>query len=111
MKSINELVVTSDTQFSTDGLERVSTDELKNKKLTIDAVHPYVKDDESRVMFRFTIDGEDVQKYTFCTAKNVVNKLTSEAVLGAIADGESIEATLYERPSKQDKKRTVYDLR
>ena len=108
---IGELVDNDETMFSTEGLTRLSTNELKEKKLNIDAIHPYTKDGENKVMFRFTLDDRDGVYYTFCGASNVVKKLTSDKVIDAIADGDVIEAVFYERPSQTDKKKTVYDLR
>lgn len=108
---ISALVDSDETMFSTEGLTRLSTDDLKEKKLNIDAVHPYTKDGENKVMFRFTIDDRDGMFYTFCGASNIVKKLTSAPVLDAIVNGDVVEAVFYERPSQTDKKKTVYDLR
>lgn len=108
---IGELVDNDETMFSTEGLTRLSTDDLKEKKLNIDAIHPYNKDGEDKVMFRFTLDDRDGVFYAFCGASNVVKKLSSERVLDAIAKGDTVEAVFYERPSQNDKKKTVYDLR
>ena len=108
---ICELVDTDETMFSTYGLTRLSTDELVEKKLNIDAIHPYTKDGESKVMFRFTLDDGDEKFYTFTGASNIVKKLTHEAVLSAIAQGDTIECVFYERASQKDAKKTVYDLR
>ena len=108
---ICDLVDSDETMFSTDGLARLSTEELVEKTLNIDAIHPYTKDGENKVMFRFTIDDGAESFYTFTGASNIVKKLTSEAVLGAIAQGDTIECVFYERPSQKDAKKTVYDLR
>ena len=108
---IGELVDNDETMFSTEGLIRLSTNDLKEKKLNINAIHPYTKDGESKVMFRFTLDDREGTFYTFCGASNVVKKLSSERVLGAIANGDVVEAVFYERPSQTDKRKTVYDLR
>ena len=108
---ICELVDTDETMFSTEGLTRLSTDDLVEKKLNIDAIHPYTKDGENKVMFRFTIDGQSETFYTFCGASNIVKKLTSAPVLDAIANGDTIECVFYERASQKDAKKTVYDLR
>lgn len=48
---ISALVDSDETMFSTEGLTRLSTDDLKEKKLNIDAVHPYTKDGENTVFF------------------------------------------------------------
>jgi len=108
---ICDLVDNDETMFSTDGLARLSTEELVEKTLNIDAIHPYTKDGENKVMFRFTIGDGDEKFYTFTGASNIVKKLTSENVLGAIAQGDTIECVFYERPSQKDAKKTVYDLR
>ena len=108
---ICDLVDSDETMFSTDGLARLPTEELVEKTLNIDAIHPYTKDGENKVMYRFTIDDSDEKFYTFTGASNIVKKLTSEAVLGAIAQGDTIECVFYERPSQKDAKKTVYDLR
>lgn len=108
---ICELVDTDETMFSTEGLTRLSTDELVEHKLNIDAIHPYEKDGESKVMFRFNLDDSDEKFYTFTGASNIVKKLTHEAVLSAIAQGDTIECVFYERASQKDAKKTVYDLR
>lgn len=108
---ICELVDTDETMFSTEGITRLSTDDLVEKKLNIDAIHPYTKDGENKVMFRFTLDDSDEKFYTFTGASNIVKKLTHENVLGAIAQGDTIECVFYERASQKDAKKTVYDLR
>lgn len=108
---ICELVDTDETMFSTEGITRLSTDELVEKKLNIDAIHPYTKDGENKVMFRFTLDDGDEKFYTFTGASNIVKKLTHENVLSAIAQGGTIECVFYERASQKDAKKTVYDLR
>jgi len=108
---ICELVDTDETMFSTEGLTRLSTDDLVEKKLNIDAIHPYTKDGESKVMFRFSLDDSDEKFYTFTGASNIVKKLTHENVLSAIAQGDTIECVFYERASQKDAKKTVYDLR
>lgn len=108
---ICELVDTDETMFSTEGLTRLSTDDLVEKKLVIDAIHPYTKDGESKVMFRFTLDDDDEKFYTFTGASNIVKKLTHENVLSAIAQGDTIECVFYSRASQKDAKKTVYDLR
>ena len=108
---ICELVDTDETMFPTEGITRLSTDDLVEKKLNIDAIHPYTKDGENKVMFRFTLDDSDEKFYTFTGASNIVKKLTHENVLGAIAQGDTIECVFYERASQKDAKKTVYDLR
>lgn len=108
---ICELVDTDETMFSTEGLTRLSTEDLVEKKLNIDAIHPYTKDGESKVMFRFTLNDSDEKFYTFTGASNIVKKLTHENVLAAIGQGDTIECVFYERASQKDAKKTVYDLR
>ena len=108
---ICELVDTDETMFSTEGLTRLSTEDLVEKKLNIDAIHPYTKDGENKVMFRFTMNDSDEKFYTFTGASNIVKKLTHENVLAAISQGDTIECVFYERASQKDAKKTVYDLR
>ena len=54
---ICELVDTDETMFSTEGLTRLSTDDLVEKKLNIDAIHPYTKDGESKETV--TVNGKE----------------------------------------------------
>jgi len=49
--------------------------------------------------------------YTFTGASNIVKKLCCDAVLGAIAQGDTVVCVFYERASQKDAKKTVYDLR
>ena len=106
-----DLVDSDETMFSTDGLTRLSTEQLVEHTLNIDAVHPYTKDGENKVMFRFTMDEGTESFYTFTGASNIVKKLCCDAVLGAIAQGDTVVCVFYERASQKDAKKTVYDLR